>query len=165
MRTCSSKTKTGAPCRAPAGPEGLCFFHAHPDLTHTLGRIGGEKNRSQVRESSTLEPLSGTKLLNILSDAIREVGSRKMTPRNAAALAQLSNSLQRVLPTVDLESRIARIEQQLAEQHCQEAADAEPSSSASPSEAQDATVVREDRARSEDRAEGDSEESPEDRSS
>ena len=164
MKHCGGKTKTGVPCRAPAGPDGLCFFHAHPDLTHTLGQIGGQRNRSQVRESPTLEPLSGANLLNILSEAIREVGSRKMTPRNAAALAQLSNSLHRVLPTADLESRLARIEQQLAEQHCQETANGEPSSSASPSEKQDATVVREDRSRGEDRAEDDSEESPEDRS-
>lgn len=164
MRRCSSKTRTGASCRAPAGPDGLCFFHAHPDLTHTLGQIGGQKNRSQVCESPTLEPLSLANLLNILSEAIREVGSRKMTPRNAAALAQLSNSLHRVLPTADLESRVARMEQQLAEQHCRDTEDGESSSSASPGETQDATVVREDRSRGEDRAEDDTEESPEDRS-
>jgi len=164
MKHCGGKTKTGDSCRAPAGPDGLCFFHAHPDLTHTLGQIGGQKNRSQVRELPTLQPLSGTNLLNILSEAIREVGSRKMTPRNAAALAQLSNSLHRVLPTADLESRLARMEQQLAEQHCQETADEEPSTSASPRETQDATVVRKDRPRSEDRAEDDGKESPEDRS-
>jgi hypothetical protein len=55
------------------------------------------------------------------------------------------------------------MEQQLAEQHCQETAYGDTSSSASPSETQDATVVREDRSHSEDRAEDDSEASPEDR--
>jgi len=164
MNHCGGKTKAGAPCRAPAGPDGFCFFHAHPDLAHALGQIGGRKNRTQIRKSSVLEPLSGMSLRDILSEAIREVGSRKMTPRNAGALAQLSNSVHRVLPTADLERRLARIEQQLAEQHCQESADGEPSSSVSSSETQDATVVREDRARSEDRAEEDSEESPDDRS-
>ena len=45
MQTCKSKTRTGATCRAPAGPDGLCFFHANPDSAKALGQIGGRKNR------------------------------------------------------------------------------------------------------------------------
>ncbi len=142
---CSGKTKSGACCRAPAGPDGLCFFHAHPDLAHSLGQIGGSRNRSKLLESSVLEPLTGASLQIILSDAIREIGSRKMTPRNAAALAQLSNSLHRVLPTADLEHRLARIEQQLSNQ---------PNPAASPSSVdtaqQDAGSGEADQAHTED---------------
>ncbi len=134
MQRCGGKTKAGAPCRAPAGADGLCFFHAHPHLTQTLGQIGGRKNRSQWPDSAAVETLSGAGLREILSEAIREVRSRKMTPRNAAALAQLSNSLQRVLPTADLENRLARIEQELAEKDCDQSVDPDPSSSGRSSE-------------------------------
>jgi len=162
MQRCSGKTKTGAPCRAPAGADGLCFFHAHPDLAHTLGQIGGMRNRSQVIESSVLEPLSGATLRDILAEAIREVRSRKMTPRNAAALAQLCNSACRVLPTADLENRLARIEQQLAQREIHQSVDPDPSSSPRPSETaeHDARSKDEDRTRTEDGAGGDIDHSP-----
>jgi hypothetical protein len=164
---CSGKTKTGAPCRAPAGPDGLCFFHAHPDLAYSLGQIGGSRNRPKVLESSVLEPLTGATLQNILSEAIREIGSRKMTPRNAAALAQLSNSLHRVLPTADLERRLARIEQQLADQEGRQSAGPNPSASPNSSETaeQDAGSGEVDQAHTEDSAESDQDDSPEEGSS
>jgi hypothetical protein len=157
MKYCGGKTKTGAACRAPAGPDGLCFFHAHPDLARNLGHIGGLKNRSPVRELSTHESLSGANLQHILSEAIREVGSRKMTPRNAAALAQLSNSLHRVLPTADLERRLARIEQQLADQESRQSADPNPSEAPKSSETAErhAGSGEKEKAHSEDRAESD----------
>lgn len=132
MHRCGSNTKTGAPCRAPAGPDSLCFFHAHPDLVRTLGQSGGRRNRSQLPEPLRLEPLCGASLQEILSQAIREVCSRKMTPRNAGALAQLSNSLSRILPTVDLERRLANIERQLADQAGQQSRGPDPSSYAKP---------------------------------
>jgi hypothetical protein len=157
MQRCSGKTKAGASCRAPAGPDGLCFFHAHPDLAPTLGQIGGMRNRSPVIESPALEPLSGTSLRNILAEAIREVRSRKMTPRNAAALAQLCNSAVRVLPTADLEGRLARIEQQLVQQECHEFVDLDPSSSPGPCETaeQDASSREEDIAGTQDSSQAD----------
>jgi hypothetical protein len=163
MKYCSGKTKAGTSCRAPAGPDGLCFFHAHPDLARNLGHIGGLKNRSQVRELSSDEPLGGASLQHILSEAIREVGSRKMTPRNAAALAQLSNSLHRVLPTADLERRLARIEQQLAEKEGRQSATPNPSGLPKSSERaeQDAGSGEEDKAQTEDSAESKSDNSPE----
>ncbi len=167
MQRCSSKTKTGADCRAPAGPDGLCFFHANPDLAPTLGQIGGMRNRSQVIESPVLEPLSGASLRDILAEAIREVRSRKMTPRNASALAQLCNSAVRVLPTADLESRLARIEQQLAQQEGHQSVDPDPSSSPRPGETaeQGGRSREEDRIRTDGSAEGSEDHSPEEEGS
>lgn len=163
MRRCAGKTKTGAACRAPAGPDGLCFFHAHPDLVRALGQRGGRKNRSQLPESPCLEPLCGASLQEILSQGIREVRSRKMTPRNAAALAQLSNSLYRILPTVDLERRLAKIEQQLADQACRQSLHPDPSSYDKPSEtaAPDASSREGDRAGTKENAEAENEDSRE----
>ena len=35
---CRGKSKSGAPCRAPAGRDGLCFFHANPEQARALGQ-------------------------------------------------------------------------------------------------------------------------------
>jgi hypothetical protein len=116
MQRCNGKTKAGAPCRAPASSGGLCFFHANPDKAHILGQIGGRKNRSQLPEPPALGSLSAGDLRDILAEAIQDVRSKKITPRTAGALAQLCNSLHRVLQTADREARLARLEQQLTEQ-------------------------------------------------
>lgn len=116
MQHCSGRTKAGTPCRAPAGSEGLCFFHANPEKAHTLGQIGGRKNRGQLPEPPAAGSLSAGDLRDVLAQAIRDVQSKKITPRTAGAVSQLCNSLYRVLQTADLEARLASVEQQLAEQ-------------------------------------------------
>ena len=116
MQTCASITKTGAPCRAPAGPGGLCFFHAHPEKVQVLGQVGGRKNRQQLPEPP-IGPFSATEIRNILAESIFGVRSKTLTPRAASAIAQLCNSMKSMLATAELEDRVARLEQQLAEQH------------------------------------------------
>ncbi len=80
MQTCASITKTGAPCRAPAGPGGLCFFHAHPEKVQVLGQVGGRKNRQQLPEPP-IGPFSATEIRNILAESIFGVRSKTLTPR------------------------------------------------------------------------------------
>ena len=84
---CKGKTAAGAACRAPAGASGLCFFHANPDQAHTLGQIGGRKNRAQLPEPPAAGSLSAAGLRDILVEAIHDVRSKKMPPRTAGALA------------------------------------------------------------------------------
>jgi hypothetical protein len=108
---------------------GLCFFHANPDQARTLGQIGGRKNRSQLPEPPAAGSLSAADLRDILVEAIRDVRSKKITPRTAGALSQLCNSLYRVLQTADLEARLARLEQQLAEQESRTSVDTDPAGS------------------------------------
>ena len=129
MQRCSGKTKAGDPCRAAAGSGGLCFFHANPDLAHTLGQLGGRKNRSKLPETPGAGSMSSSDVRDILVEAIRDVRSKKITPRTAGALAQLCNSLHRVLQTADVEDRFARIEEQLAEQAIRESVDTDPTKS------------------------------------
>src|SRR5450755_386304 len=113
---CKGKTITGAACRGQASAVGLGFFHAHPDKAHVFGKIGGRKNRSQLVEPPAASALSAAGLLDILAEALQDVRSKKITPRAGGAVAQLGNSIHRVLQTADLEGRLARLEQQIAEQ-------------------------------------------------
>ena len=116
MQRCNGKTKTGAPCRAPAAKDGLCFFHGHPDAPRTLGQIGGRKNRAQSPEPPAAGSLNVGDLRDIIAETIYDVRAKKISPRIGGAIAQLSNAAHRVLQTADLEARLARLEQQLAEQ-------------------------------------------------
>jgi hypothetical protein len=93
-----------------------CFFHGNPDKAHTLGQIGGRKNRCSAKWPTIAGFVSAGGLRDILAEAIHDVRSKKITPRTASALSQLCNSLHRVLPTADLEGSLAKLEQQPAEQ-------------------------------------------------
>jgi Family of unknown function (DUF5763) len=116
MDVCRATKKDGTACRAPAGREGLCYFHADPDRARSLGQIGGRKNR-RVPLFSDLEvaEMSATELRNVDGLAIRLLLAGELGTREAIALAQLSNAIQRVLPMAELENRLRKIEQQLAE--------------------------------------------------
>jgi hypothetical protein len=116
MQTCKGKTRTGAACRAPAGPGGLCFFHANPDSAKALGQIGGRKNRRSVVDLQVPDNMTAADVCKVTGHAIRLLLSGELRAREASALAQLCNSLYRVIPTADLEARVTMLEQQVAEE-------------------------------------------------
>src|SRR5438552_3983186 len=130
MQTCDAITKTGAPCRAPAGPGGRCFLHSHPEKARLLGQAGGRKNRHQLPEPPSADALTAVGLRSILADAIRDVRLKKLSPRSASAISQLANSLHRATPSAELEDRIARLEQQLAERRPVDPTESETNGSA-----------------------------------
>jgi len=116
MQTCQGKTRTGAACRAPAGAGGLCFFHANPDSAKALGQIGGRKNRRSVVNLQVPDNMTAAELRNVTGQAIRLLLSGELHAREASALAQLCNSLYRIIPTADLEARVTMLEEQVAQE-------------------------------------------------
>jgi hypothetical protein len=120
---CGAKTKTGAACRAPAGAGGLCYFHANPDSAKTLGQIGGRKNRRSVVDLQVPDNMSAADLRNVTAQAIRLLLSGEMQAREAVAVAQLCNTLHRVIPTADLETRVTMLEAQLAQEEHETSSD------------------------------------------
>jgi hypothetical protein len=126
MQTCQAKTKTGTACRAPAGPGGLCFFHANPESAKTLGQIGGRKNRRSAIDLQVPDNMTTADLRNVTVQAIRLLLSGEMHAREASALAQLCNSLYRVIPTVDLEARLKTLEEQVVEEERKAPPDRDP---------------------------------------
>ena len=114
MQTCKGKTRTGAACRAPAGSGGLCFFHANPDSAKALGQIGGRKNRRSVIDLQVPDKMTAADVCKVTGQAIRLLLSGELRAREASALAQLCNSLYRVIPTAELEARVTMLEGQVA---------------------------------------------------
>ena len=155
---CQGKTKEGTLCRAPAGPDGLCFFHAHPEQAQVLGQAGGRKNRSRVFELADAdEPVTMETLRKAVGKAIPNLLSNRMSPRTASGLAQLTNALRPILQ-YDLEARISKLEKELVEMKIKaldkdrsSASNDERDQSSSASSDSDKDVVLEERAGSEDK--------------
>ena len=136
MQRCKGKTRTGAACRAPAGSGGLCFFHANPDCAKALGQIGGRRNRRSVVNLQVPENMTAADVCNVTGHAIRLLLAGELRAREASALAQLCNSLYRVIPTADLETRVTMLEEQVAQEERGPSADCD--STGSPAEATEA---------------------------
>lgn len=136
MPTCQGKTKAGARCRAAASKGGLCFFHANPQSARTLGQIGGRQNRRSPVDLEVPDNMNAAQLCDVTGKAMRLLLAGEMGAREASAFAQLCNSLQRVLPTADLEARVAILENQLCQEvhapHVEDRVAPEIISSASP---------------------------------
>jgi len=109
---CRAVTKAGKPCKAAATGGGLCFFHANPAKAAELGRIGGRKNGSSISEEVKQLPKldSVVAVRDALAQMIGDLHSKKLHPRMAAGLAQLSNALIRAMEEVELERRIKKLE-------------------------------------------------------
>jgi hypothetical protein len=117
MPRCKATTKTGKPCRAHAGPEGLCLFHANPECVKRLGQLGGRKNRKWTGVDfpvpSHMTPVA---LCELEVQVIRLLLAGELQAREATAVARLCDSVHRLLPSVDLETRLARLEKQITQQ-------------------------------------------------
>jgi hypothetical protein len=112
---CKGKNAKGEACGAAAGPGGLCYFHANPDLAKELGRLGGQKNGHstgtdiEVPAKMTLDDLN-----EITSKAIRAVFHGEIKVGQAEAVAKLIVVQRQNLTSVDFEKRIAELERQAA---------------------------------------------------
>lgn len=115
MKNCKGRTKRGASCRAPAGPGGLCFFHANPESAKRLGKIGGQKNRRSAVDLEVPDNLTAAGLCKMNIEVMRSLLAGDLHAREACAFVQLSNSLSRILPIADLEARLAVLEEQIAQ--------------------------------------------------
>ncbi len=112
MNQCSGKTKAGKPCRAAAGPGGLCYFHANPETAKRLGQIGGMKNRKFTGfDMQVPDDITATDLCKLELQVVRGLLSGDIPAREATAIGQIFSLLHRHLPTAELEKRIALLEE------------------------------------------------------
>lgn len=119
---CKALTKDGKPCKAAATEGGLCYFHANPAKAVELGQRGGRKNRQPpVSYEMTMPPLKdASSVLELVWQAIADVYSKKITPRQATSIAQLCNAVYRGHEVVNLENRIASLEKSRASERASE---------------------------------------------
>ncbi len=83
---------------------------ANPNRAKTLGQIGGRKNRRVVINLELPEKVTAGDLCEMTVQAIRLLLAGEMRAREACAIGQLCTSLYRMMPTADLEARVATLE-------------------------------------------------------
>jgi len=116
-KQCVAKTKTGESCRAPAGPDGLCFLHANPNRARTLGQLGGLGNRrASGIDLQIPDDIGLADLRKLVVETIRQYASGELKTHDVRALVPLYNSLGRIIPAADLENRVVALESGLADQ-------------------------------------------------
>src|SRR2546426_12386485 len=105
MQVCREVTKKGNPCRAAAGPSGLCLMHEDPDRAKVLGSLGGKQNR---RRSVDLEipegALAMADLRNLTETALRKLLAGELSAKNECAVLQPCNLLLKMRATATLEA-------------------------------------------------------------
>jgi len=113
---CNGRTKVGKPCRAAATDGGLCFFHANPNKTTELGRIGGSRSKRFVAAESD-NPLptldSAIAVRDTVARLIPDVLAGKVHPRIAASLGPLVNIQLHAIAASNLELQLAQLEKRL----------------------------------------------------
>ena len=97
---CKALTKAGAVCHAPAVEKGFCFFHAHPEKSAELGRLGGRKNRRWRSEDLDGPPRSlktVKEVVNLLDETINRLWQGPFDLRTANTIGFLTGILLKAL--------------------------------------------------------------------
>jgi hypothetical protein len=95
----------------------LCFFHANPTKASELGRIGGRSKRHAAAEGCDPLPTldNAIAVRDTVARLFADVYSGKLRSSVARDLATLLNPLMRAIERIDLEEKLAKLQQLLAE--------------------------------------------------
>lgn len=107
VAVCQATRKDGNPCRAPAGPNGLCVGH-RPGAQAARSR-GGHNHARHVR----LEKLAPPRLIALysrLEDVLDGLGSGTIPPSRGTAMASVASVMIRALSVGELEERVRKLE-------------------------------------------------------
>jgi hypothetical protein len=112
-KRCSAKTKAGKRCKAIPSVGGLCAFHADPRRAAQLGRLGGQKNRRLIPDSTSEvipAPRTADDVKNLLAETMAGIHGRRVDPKVGNVMAYLGTALLNALETAELERRITALE-------------------------------------------------------
>ena len=138
MHTCQGKTRSARPAGRPRVREGCAFSTPIPDRAKISAKSEDAGTAGRLLDLQIPDNLTAADLRNLTVQAIRLLLSGDLHAREASALVQLCNSLHRVIPTADLEARVAMLEEQVAQE--ESGASPEPVSDAFPTEAPEPTT-------------------------
>jgi hypothetical protein len=106
-KTCSAVTRSGSPCHAYAGADGLCVFHSPKQ--HEAAIRGGKASSLRHRAYKRIpEPLAG--LLVVLQEAVDEVHSGTLSPSAGSAMSSLVGCIVKALEVADYARRLEVLE-------------------------------------------------------
>jgi hypothetical protein len=118
---CSGKSKSGAPCKAKAGPFGKCAMHSGKNRAQELARKSAE-SRKQARQqglerfaATAKAPKSPEELVAELGSVFKEVKAGTLDENLGRALATVGNSLLKAFEVIDVKKQLVEIEKLLRE--------------------------------------------------
>jgi hypothetical protein len=117
IAACQATRRDGSPCRAPAlGPSIYCFSHdpAREAQREQARRKGGH-NRSGAVRLRALVPPRLLPIFDPLERAMEEVHGGRLEPPRATAMASLARAMVAVLTAGEMEERLRRVEQTVAD--------------------------------------------------
>lgn len=109
---CRATRRDGAPCSAPALGSGWCFAH-DPDLAaqRAAARKSGGKNSSKIVRLRGLVPPRLVNVYDKLEQALGDVESGQLDPKQANSMANLARAMVAVLTAGELEERVRKLEE------------------------------------------------------
>jgi hypothetical protein len=112
VNSCGAKNRAGMPCGAAATETGFCHLHNDPTLAAKLGRVGGRRNRRITRESVQTMPAINTiaGIQQFIDQLVRNLLAEELTPKTAAGIAPLLNTMMRTFDPSDVEKRLQHLE-------------------------------------------------------
>src|SRR3954469_25081186 len=116
MTACRETKKSGQPCGAAAGADGLCHFHRYPGEARRLGQEGGKRNRRHVLDPVELpERMSIAELRDKTLEVMRLVLRGEISSHEAIAFEHLSKQYERLWGVAEKLARLEILEQRFAE--------------------------------------------------
>jgi hypothetical protein len=110
---CRERNRSGKPCAAPAGPNGLCVIHANPDLAKVLGAKGGRGNRPVVPDDPEIPlfaPRNAGDVRLALGRIMADVHNGKLDKGRATTVVYAGMAFIKALEVSELEARIDALE-------------------------------------------------------
>jgi len=114
MATCSAPKRDGTPCTTPVVGDGRkCWAHdpAMAEKRAEKRRLGGQ-NRSTAKRLSKIMPVRLVPVWDQLEQALADVLSGDLDPRQATAAAAVARALAVILQAGEVEERIRALEAQ-----------------------------------------------------
>jgi len=112
---CSGITRSGSRCDRPAlADRPFCLMHdpAAAETRREASRKGGRARSNQARAKAALpEAMDAAELAGWLSATFRRVITGQMEPRVGTAAATIARTLLEIRTAVDLEERVAELEE------------------------------------------------------
>ena len=111
---CSKRNRSGNPCGAPAGANGLCAIHADPERARELGAKGGRGNRRETNNAPEAElgpPQNAVEVRVALGRIMADVHNGRLETRRATTAVYAAMAFIKALETSDLEKRLAALEE------------------------------------------------------
>lgn len=122
MQTCQALTKSGGPCRGPAGGSGYCYSHdpaVSPEERREVRANGGRNSAALSRVVCSM-PAHFRRVYDLLMQSMEDVASGKGEPQRLTALSTGARALVALVEVGELAAKVEAMEETLRKVQAQD---------------------------------------------